>query len=136
MKNFLKRFLVILIALFVVFSFSACEKKASGNGKFEVSVVDQNAEQLYKTTIKFKSGDSAVDLLKNHEAIKLNGETSEYGFYVTGVYGIEAYSVGETYYWKLLVDGEASSVGISSIELVDGMKLEFVLIDWTTESWE
>ena len=133
MKKLFKRFLIVLVALLVVFSFSACGAK--GSGKFEVSVVDQNQAELYKTTVKFKEGDNLVDLLKNHDKIKLNGEVTEYGFYITGVYGIESYEVGETYYWKLIVDGEASSVGLSLVELKDGLVIEFDLVDWTTEAW-
>lgn len=137
MKKFLKRFLVVLIALFAVIAFSACGgKQAEGSGKFEVIVVDEAEKTLLDKTISFASGDSLVELLKADKKVKLEGSTSEYGFYVEGVCGINATDKGETYYWKLLVNGEASMVGISSVELVDGMKITFVLTDWTTESWE
>ena len=136
MKKYFKRFLIILIAIFAVFSLSACGKKADSSGKFEIVVVNEKGSTILDKTISFEKGDNLVDLLKADRKVKLNGNVTEYGFYVTGVCDIEASTVGENYYWRLSVDDEISLVGISSVELRDGMKITFELIDWTTETWE
>ena len=136
MKKFLRRFLIVLIAFIAVFSLSACGKKAEGSGKFEVTIVDENEKTLVQKEISFKKGDDIVKLLQDDKKVKMTGSTSEYGFYVEGLAGINAAEKGETFYWKLLVNGEVSMVGISSIELEDGLVISFILTDWTTETWE
>ena len=136
MKKFLSRFLILAIAFIAIFSLSACGKKAEGSGRFEITVVDEAEKTLLQKNISFAKGDDIVKLLQDDKKVKMTGSVTEYGFYVEGLCGVTAGEKGETYYWKLLVDGEVSMVGISSVELRDGMKVSFVLVDWTTESWE
>lgn len=133
MKKVLRSFLFILV-LFIL-CFVGCAKTAQSDGKLNVKVVI-DSEVVCEKQVDFLKGNNLVDLLKEDSEIKLSGTNSEYGFTITGVCGVEASSKGETYYWKILVDGGYSSVGISSIELVDGMEISLELVDWTLETWE
>ena len=56
---------------------------------------------------------------------------SEYGIYITTLCGKNASDVGKTYFWSLYVDDKVSEVGLSSVELKNGMKIKLVLTDWT-----
>lgn len=54
----------------------------------------------------------------------VSGEDSQYGLYIKVVNGITAdYDVDQTY-WSLLVNGEVSSVGASSVTVTAGMQVE------------
>lgn len=131
-----KRFLFLVLAILSVFTLIGCgNSSAKVDGNFTIEVVDENEKELCNETIGFKTGDNLVELLKANEKVKLEGDDSEYGLYVTSVCGKKATDAGETYYWSLYVDGEASMVGISSVELKDGLKIKFVLVDWTKETW-
>ena len=66
-------------------------------------------------------------LLLNSEVEQ--GSESEYGYYITGVKGIEA-NGAQNEYWQILVDGEPASVGISQIELTYGQVLTLELVQW------
>ena len=101
------------------------------DGKFSVEVIDETDKVLCNETIGFKEGDNIVDLLKANEKIKLDGTMSEYGIYITTLCGKNASDVGKTYFWSLYVDDKVSEVGLSSVELKNGMKIKLVLTDWT-----
>ena len=54
----------------------------------------------------------------------VSGENSEYGLYIKVVNGITAdYSVDGSY-WSLLVNGEMSMVGASSVPVAEGLRVE------------
>lgn len=131
-----KRFLFFVLAILSIFTLISCgDSNAKVDGNFTVEVVDENEKSLCNEKIGFKTGDNLVGLLKTNEKVKLTGDESEYGLYVTSICGKKATDAGETYYWSLYVDGEVSGVGISSVELKDGLKIKFVLVDWTKETW-
>ena len=65
----------------------------------------------------------------DHKKIKLVGETSEYGFFVTGIAGVNA--DGDKFqFWSLEVNGEMSMVGIGDIKPKDKDVITFKLITW------
>lgn len=131
-----KRFLFLVLAILSIFTLIGCgDSNAKVDGNFTIEVVDENEKSLCNEKIGFKTGDNLVELLKTNEKVKLAGDESEYGLYVTSICGKKAADAGETYYWSLYVNEEVSSVGISSVELKDGLKIKFVLVDWTKETW-
>ena len=127
-----KRFLFLLLAFLAIFTLAGCKNSnAKEDGKFSVEVIDETDKVLCNETIGFKEGDNIVDLLKANEKIKLDGTMSEYGIYITTLCGKNASDVGKTYFWSLYVDDNVSEVGLSSVELKNGMKIKLVLTDWT-----
>ena len=128
-----KRFLFLLVVFFALITlFTGCkEPEASGDGTITVIVVDSDKTELFEGELVFNEGDSLVDLLKNHEEIKLGGSDSEYGFYIESVCGKNASDAGATFYWNLKINGEDSMVGISSVVIEDEMEVKLSLVDWT-----
>lgn len=99
------------------------------NPTFNVEVIDVEGEVLFAGVIIMEKEFDLVNSLTIHEEIKLNGSTSEYGYFVTGVCGLEAN--GDLFqFWSLKVNGEDSMVGISEVEVNKGDTISFVLTTW------
>ena len=86
-------------------------------------------ELLNKSINYLAYKESVLDALLADSEVELAGSNSEYGYFITGVKGIEA-NGAQNEYWQILIDGEAASVGISSIELTYGQVLTFQLAQW------
>ena len=55
------------------------------------------------------------------------GETSQYGLYISHINGIRAdYTLDNGYWWNLIVNGESSMVGASGVTVTAGDVYEFV----------
>ena len=127
-----KRFLLLVVALFALICFAGCGgTKAKGDGEITLVVVDEAGKELFNDELAYFTGDTLVDVFTKDEKVKMTGSTSEYGFFIEGVCGKKATDAGETYFWNLKVNGEVSLVGISSVVIEDGMKIELILTDWT-----
>ena len=127
-----KRFLLLVVALFALICFAACGgSKAKGDGEITLVVVDEAGKELFNDELAYFTGDTLVDVFTKDEKVKMTGETSEYGFFIESVCGKKATDAGETYFWNLKVNGEVSLVGISSVVIENGMKIELILTDWT-----
>ena len=127
-----RRFLFVLTLLVALFMFVGCgNAKAKGDGEITLVVIDEVGEELFNDELAYFTGDTLVDVFTKDEKVKMTGSTSEYGFFIEGVCGKKATDAGETYFWNLKVNGEVSLVGISSVVIEDGMKIELILTDWT-----
>ena len=127
-----RRFLFVLTLLVALFMFVGCSNaKAKGDGEITLVVIDEVGEELFNDELAYFTGDTLVDVFTKDEKVKMTGSTSEYGFFIEGVCGKKATDAGETYFWNLKVNGEVSLVGISSVVIEDGMKIELILTDWT-----
>lgn len=97
---------------------------------FSVVVKDLEGNELLNKSINYLAyKESVLDALLADSEVELAGSNSEYGYFITGVKGIEA-NGAQNEYWQILIDGEAASVGISSIELTYGQVLTFQLAQW------
>lgn len=99
------------------------------NPTFNVEVINVGGEVLFTGVITKSDEFDLVDALVAHSEIKLAGTTSEYGYYVTGVCGIEAN--GDLFqFWSLQVNYVDSMVGISEVEVNNGDTISFILTTW------
>ncbi|MDD3623203.1 MAG: DUF4430 domain-containing protein [Bacilli bacterium] len=97
---------------------------------FGVVIQDLEGNELLNKTINYYAyKESVLDALLADNEVELAGSESEWGYFITGVKGIEA-NGAQNEYWQILIDGEAASVGISSIELTYGQVLTFKLDQW------
>lgn len=97
---------------------------------FGVVVKDLEGNELLNKTVNYYAyKESVLDALLADSEVELAGSESEYGYYITGVKGIEA-NGAQNEYWQILVDGEPASVGISQIELTYGQVLTLELVQW------
>jgi hypothetical protein len=97
---------------------------------FGVVIQDLEGNELLNKTINYYAyKESVLDALLADSEVELAGSESEWGYFITGVKGIEANGT-QNEYWQILIDGEAASVGISSIELTYGQVLTFKLDQW------
>lgn len=99
------------------------------NPTFNVEVIDAGGESLYTGVITKDKEFDIVDTLTAHTEIKLNGSISDFGYYITGVCGIEANN-DLFQFWSLKVNGVDSMVGISEVEINKGDTISFVLTTW------
>lgn len=99
---------------------AAPEVRGTGAVSFCLTVTDLDGTQkefVVKTDKK-----NVADALA--EVGLVSGENSEYGLYIKVVNGITAdYSVDGSY-WSLLVNGEMSMVGASSVSVAEGLRVE------------
>lgn len=99
---------------------AAPEVRGTGAVSFCLTVTDLDGTQkefVVKTDKK-----NVADALA--EVGLVSGENSEYGLYIKVVNGITAdYNVDGSY-WSLLVNGEMSMVGASSVSVTEGLRVE------------
>ena len=99
---------------------SAPEVRGTGAVSFYLTVTDLDGTQkeFVVKTDKKNVADALV------EVGLVSGENSEYGLYIKVVNGITAdYNVDGSY-WSLLVNGEMSMVGASSVSVAEGLRVE------------
>ena len=102
---------------------SAPEVRGTGAVSFYLTVTDLDGTQkeFVVKTDKKNVADALV------EVGLVSGENSEYGLYIKVVNGITAdYNVDGSY-WSLLVNGEMSMVGASSVSVAEGLRVELKL---------
>ena len=142
-NNFFRALSLLLCLLTVTGLFAACKKistlplgtfappeaatdevapevRGTGAVSFCLTVTDLDGTQkeFVVKTDKKNVADALV------EVGLVSGENSEYGLYIKVVNGITAdYSVDGSY-WSLLVNGEMSMVGASSVSVAEGLRVE------------
>ena len=98
----------------------APEVRGTGAVSFCLTVTDLDGTQ--KEFVVKTDKENVADTLV--EVGLVSGENSEYGLYIKVVNGITAdYSVDGSY-WSLLVNGEMSMVGASSVSVAEGLRVE------------
>lgn len=95
-------------------------RRGEGATKFFLTVTDLDGSQK-----QFEIHTDAANVAEALLALGLvAGDDSEYGLYIKVVDGVTAdYSVDKTY-WSLLVNGEYSQVGASSVPVSAGLRVE------------
>lgn len=96
------------------------EVRGTGAVSFNLTVTDLDGtkKEFVVKTDKENVADALV------EVGLISGQNSEYGLYIKVVNGITAdYDVDKTY-WSVLVNGEYSMVGASSVPVTEGLQVE------------
>jgi len=123
MKRFLKPILIIIALLLMLFAIYQLRKDVLPNEKGIVTIeyVDINKTVKKSKDIKFNEESKLIELIENNFDNVLV-EHYEFGPFIIG---IEDYIMPNNFETTLLiyVNDEYSMVGISSIELIDGMTI-------------
>lgn len=141
MKQTLKTTLLLLLAVTLMFTATACKKdepaddsppwqtatyqedKTFGNGKTTVQVEVKAEDKAVTFTLKTDKENLGAALLE-HDLIA--GDQGEYGLYVKFVNGIEADYDKDGHYWSLCKDGGPVMTGVDSTPIQDGDHYELV----------
>lgn len=141
MKQTLKTTLLLLLAVTLMFTATACKKdepaddsplwqtatyqedKTFGNGKTTVQVEVKAEDKAVTFTVKTDKENLGAALLE-HDLIA--GDQGEYGLYVKFVNGIEADYDKDGHYWSLCKDGGPVMTGVDSTPIQDGDHYELV----------
>lgn len=128
----MKRKIIILFLLLLspLLFLTGCnnkeEKESQSLNKIKIVIVDDNKEELYNKEVETDKK-LLIDVLKENENFKLKYEESEYGAYITSLYGIEQKNEGNgMYYWSYYIDDNYAEVGVSSCEIKNGSTYIFV----------
>ena len=128
-NNFFRALSLLLCLLTLTGLFAACKKISTlPLGTFAPSTADEfcltvtDLDGTQKEFVVKTDRKNVADALV--EVGLVSGENSEYGLYIKVVNGITAdYSVDGSY-WSLLVNGEMSMVGASSVPVAEGLRVE------------
>lgn len=92
-------------------------------------VVNSPEAEVKEYELDVHDGESAFDVLKElqrtSEDFSFAFSESDFGAYITGVNGYSPDA--STHFWKVVVNGEDSQVGVSDLMLEEGDTLEFVV---------
>ncbi|MGD9887092.1 MAG: DUF4430 domain-containing protein [Bacilli bacterium] len=121
-----KKFLLLVLLLTLPIVLFGCDKGAESEGSINVIVLNHEKQEEFNGNISYQKEDTLLGILQAHEIIALKGEVQSFGFYILEVCGINVNEYTNVY-WSILVNGEYSMVGISEIDLVDGMNISLSL---------
>ena len=148
-KKILKRVLILLAVLTVVFGLMSCKKKESGI-KTSVSIdvskifdhkadlnqdkadfVPEDGKILGKVTVVIEEDSSAIDQLKkacDENDIDYEISGSQYGDFVNGLGQIYSGDCGDWSGWMFKLNGEWAEKGADQTILNEGDEVEWVFI--------
>ena len=122
--------LVAAIAVIAVVYFVNAPKTSKGAKSVTISVIDNNgAEKSYSAKTDAEYLSQVFDEIKG---LTVEGDSSEYGLYITTVNGLTAdYSVDSSY-WAIYVNGNYGSYGADSQPVADGdsFTLAYEISQW------
>ena len=115
-------FVILAGGLFAVYRIFI-EKPTEGSKTITVDVVKADgSKDNYKIKTDAEYLKEAID---KDGRIKLDGSSSEYGFFLTTVNGITTDSANEEW-WCVMVDGESALTGIDQLPVQDGGNYELI----------
>lgn len=120
MKNSVLKIVVTIVLVAIGLSiFLIMNNKTEEEGLIYFTLVDQNDNTIYDDKISFNKGDTLIEILDEKYDIR----------YEEDMYGYVLYDIGpiktdfKNDYLAIYINGEYSSVGISSIILTKDMKI-------------
>ncbi|MGD9604908.1 MAG: DUF4430 domain-containing protein [Bacilli bacterium] len=122
-----KLFLLLALLLTLPVILLGCDKGADSEGTINVIVVDLENQEKFNGSIDYQKDETLLGIFQEHETIALKGEVQSYGFYILEVCGVNA-SEYTNVFWNIKINDEDSLVGISEIDLVDGMQVTLSLV--------
>jgi len=110
---------VVLVIVCMLLVYNINKPKATQGAKHvTIEVVDNNgASKAYETNTDAEFLSQVFDEI---EDLAVEGETSEYGLYITTVNGLTADFDTDGAYWSIYVNGEYGSYGADSQPVTDG----------------
>ncbi len=136
----MKKTYTLLLMLLSMVTLAGCQEDdvvvpTPDVNSFSFELVDLNGEKLIEETISFEEGssESTLDLIET--VVDVDYDTFDFGIMINGIDGHypKEFGASYNYYYQILVDDVASTVGISEIEYVDGMKISFVEVSTLSE---
>jgi hypothetical protein len=85
-------------------------------------------ENLRHEALHTTSAAYLKELLQEQPSLRVTGEDSQYGWFVTGILGVAADPKSEFY--NIKIDGVDATAGVSSIPVEDGRTYTFTLTRW------
>ncbi|MGI6781664.1 MAG: DUF4430 domain-containing protein [Acholeplasmataceae bacterium] len=126
-RNLIIKIISSIIALGLIitsFVFLSKREEAKHSGTITVELIDIDNTLLSTDEINFKKGDTLLGLLEANYEVEYQMET--FGAFIIRIGDLYAPNRFETFI-KIEVNGVMSSVGVSSIKLVDQMRITFRL---------
>jgi len=123
-----KIWLAVLVSLsFLLLAGCQDQELVNDGSSFTVEVVSIENTTLLSEDIIFLEDDERTIVEIIDEVVDLDYSTSQWGIFINGIGGFypTEYGVTYNYYYMILVDGEASKVGIDLVELSDDMVITF-----------
>jgi len=128
MKRLILLILLVIIAITAIIALTGCTKDKNTNlqsdtqpteltFKFEVTYKDGSTDEFDITTAETNLAEALLS-----EGL-VEGDVGQYGLFVTAVNGAAIEDTNA--YWELLVDGESSMAGASSVEIEPGITYAF-----------
>jgi len=128
-----KIFMILAVSVLVLLLF-ACGEDTAAKYDGQVTIFIVSDEETLEREINFKEGDNLVDLLIESFDLKENENYTIYYFnlleptkgsiFITKIAFLEP--TGSSYI-SILVNGTPSMVGLSDIQLEDGLEITFIL---------
>lgn len=110
----------ILVAVYVVLG----PKAQSGSKNITVIVTDDTkTDTVYELSTDAEYLREATEEI---EGLTIQGEDSEYGFFIQSINGLTADYDTDQAYWAIYVNGEYGNYGIDSQPVADGDEFSFV----------
>lgn len=116
--------LVVLAAAFAVIYKLNSPKPQEGSKAYTVVVVDDSkTEKQYEGKTDAEYVGDMLRELEEKGGFKLEGDESDYGFYITAVNGLKADFAVDGAYWAFYLNDEYAQNGIDTQILMDGDKV-------------
>lgn len=124
-KKIILKVLSFVFMIMLVLSLSACSD--SYDGKIEVEIVSLDGYVTYEKSIKYNDGDKLVDLVSDN----FDNVVIEDGM----IMAIEDYETPEDWstFLSIYINDEMSMVGITEIEISNGMKVSFIITEFSMD---
>lgn len=126
-KNLILKIISSVVALGLIitaFFFISRREEAKHSGTITVEIINMENELLSSDEIDFKKGDTLLELLEANYDVEYQMEA--FGAFIIKIDELYAPNRFDAFI-KIEVNGVISSVGVSSIKLVDQMKITFRL---------
>lgn len=120
-----KNFVIMAFCLALAFiAISGCVSQGQGNAAEKVNVSFKATGPdgvILEKTVQVEKGTNAFAAMQQATAVEFT-DYGEMGILIESINGV---TLPETHYWKLVVDGQDSAVGISSITIDKDTNIEW-----------
>lgn len=118
-------FFAVFIAAFWGIHTAFSPKTEQGTKAFSLIVTDDGGKKTeydYASDAEFVG--EALKEMEKDSGFTMEGEDSEYGFFISGINGIVADYDKDGAYWAFYINGEYAALGIDKQPLTDGDQIE------------
>lgn len=116
---------VISFAILIgAFLFVSKKEEAQNSGIIIIELINLENVVVETKSLEFNQGDKLISLLDLNFEIKYH--SSIYGAFITKINDLEVLDEND-YFIQININDKYSSVGISQIKLINGIKISFIL---------